>query len=372
MDMDIIRKDFPALENWIYLDNAFVGLFPTQVKEGYDLFVDRWMNFSPEVGKTILAEWMEKADEVKAMMADFVGVTREEMAFTSCTGSGLNIIINGLDWEGGDNAVFPEWEHNPLFTHTLKEKGVEVRPVRVIEGEVRIEDLEAAMDDRTKLVQVSQVGYINGFRFDLKEVSSITHDHGAKLLVDATQAVGALDIDYRKDDVDFVSFAPYKYLMGPAGLAFLYVKEENLSQLTPDRVGWKNQIWVGDHAEEAQDLTTAEKFEYGTIHFQGVYALERSIKYLNERGIENISKRNLTLSNYLWEGLVDVGKTMYTPEGTESPIVSFYQDKAEELAQKLMEEGVKVTGRGAHGSHIRGSIHFYNTREDIDNFLGKI
>ena len=372
MNIEAVRNDFPALREWTYLDSAFVGLFPRQVKEGYIDFIDRWMNFSVEGTKTILTEWLEKTSKVRNMVADLVGASPSEIAFTACTGSGLNVVINGMRWEKGDNVVFPVWEHNPLDTYTLRKHGVEPRPIDVRNGRVELSDLEKKVDDKTKLLQVSQVSYVNGFRFDLKDVSDIAHEHGAKVLVDSTQAVGAFETNFRRDDVDFVSAAPYKYLMGPAGLAFLYVRSENLAELVPDRTGWKNQIWKGDRAEEPTDLDTAEKFEYGTIHFQGVYALEKSLEYLERIGIETVERRNLELSSYLWGEVNNLGKKMYTPEDTKSPIVSFYQEDAVGLAAKLMGCKVKVTGREAHGGHVRISVHFYNTKEDVDNLIQRL
>ncbi len=373
MNIESIRRDFPALEEWTYLDNAFVGLYPRQVRAGYEEFLDRWMNFSVEGTKTILTEWLEKAEKVREMVAGFIGASPQEIAFTTCTGSGLNIVVNGTKWEKGDNVVFPENEHNPLDTVTLRRHGVETRAVEVREGRVDISDLEKAVDDHTRLVQVSQVSYINGFRFDLKGVADIAHEHGARVVVDSTQAIGALVTDVKKEGVDYVSAAPYKYLMGPAGLAFLYVKSDLIGELEPDRIGWKNQIWAGDQAEEPLDATlSAKKFEYGTLHFQGVYGLERSLKYLNDIDMENVERRILQLSSYLWSRLSEIGKKMYTPRGTRSPIVSFYEQDAVETSAKLMEEKVKVTGREAHGGHIRVSPHFYNTTEDIDHFIKKL
>ena len=373
MDIDSIRADFPGLREWTYLDNAFICLYPRQVREGYDEFLDQWMNFNPKGTKTILGEWLDKANHVRGMIADFIGAAANEIALTTCTGSGLNIVINGTKWEKGDNVVFPEHEHNPMDTTVLRRYGVESRPVKVEKRRVELADLEKAVDDRTKIVQVSQVSYVNGFRFDLKEVSDIAHDHGAKVLVDSTQALGALATDVKEEKVDYVSAAPYKYLMGPAGLAFLYVSSEHLDDLEPDRIGWKNQLWAGDHAEEPRDsFNAAEKFEYGTIHFQGAYGLEKSLEYINNIGIDNIEKRILSLTDHLWSRLSERGREMHTPPGNRSPIVSFYQNDSVEVASKLMLEKVKVTGREAHGGHIRVSTHFYNTREDIDLFIDKL
>lgn len=373
LNIDKIRQDFPALENWTYLDTSFVGLYPRQVRLGYEEFLNQWMEFKVSESKTILEEWLDKTNKVREDIASFIGVRSSEVAFTSCTGSGLNIVVNGLEWRKGDNVVFPNWEHNPLYTTTLRKYGVEARPVSICNGRIDMDDLEKKIDDNTKLVQVSQVSYVNGYRVNLREVAEITHEHGGKLLVDSTQAVGTICSDYRRDDVDFVSAAPYKFLMGPAGLAFLYVKEENIGDLTPDRVGWKNQMWEGDKAEKlSKNLETAEKFEYGTIHFEGVYGLEKSIEYLNELNPKTVEKRDLELSTYLWNKLNEIEAKMYTPEGTESPIVSFYEGKATEFSSWLMTRKVKVTGREAHGGHIRVSPHFYNTKNDIDIFIKKL
>ena len=370
MDVERIRSDFPALKEWTYLDNSFVGLVPRQVKEGYDEFIDEWVYLDIGGRSTILNGWLDKTQTLRASVADFIGAAPHEIAFTMCTGAGINVVVNGISWEKGDNVVFPEWEHNPLDTTTLRRNGVEIRAVKVKDGRTEVADLEKLVDDDTKLIEVSQVSYVNGYRFDLKEVSDMAHEHGARVLVDSTQAVGALVTDVEKEGVDFLSAAPYKYLMGPAGLAFLYVKEEVLGELEPDRVGWKNQIWEGDRAEEPpEDRESAEKFEYGTIHFQGVYALEKSLEYINGIGMEAIEKRVLDLSGYLWRKASELGNEMYTPEGTESPIVSFFEPDASEVASKLMAERVKVTGREAHGGHIRAAPHFYNTKGDIDRFI---
>ena len=368
-DVESVRRDFPALADWVYLDTAFVGLMPRQVREGYDEWADEWYRLSLEPGETILGRWMKRTGKVRGMLASLVGARPEEIALTTCTGSGLNIVINGTQWERGDNVVFPELEHNPAVTYTTKRIGVEPRTLQPVKGRFELSDLEKAVDDRTKLVQVSQVSYVNGFRFDLKEVADIAHEHGAKALVDATQAVGALEVDYQRDGVDYVSVAPYKYLMGPAGLAFLYVSEENLSTLIPDRVGWKNQVWEGNNPEEVEAGETAAKFEYGTIHFQGVYAIEKSLEYIDRVGIKAIESQVLSLRDHLFARLTDAGKEMYTPEDVESPIVSFMQEDAVGLAKKLMSKRIKVTGRRVHRDHIRASLHFYNTEGDIDRLI---
>ncbi len=372
LNIQEIREDFPLLTEWAYLDNAFVGVMPKQVKKGYEEYVDLWYHFSPPGDKTILQEWLERTTRLRGKIADFVKVLPEEIAFTMCTGSGLNIVTNGFTWSKGDNVVFPEWEHNVLYTNTTVRNNVESRVVYARDNRFELADFEKQIDDHTQLVQVSHVSYVNGDTMDLRAVSDMAHEHGAKVLVDATQAVGALDVDYTASGVDFVSVAPYKYLMGPTGLAFLYVRKENIQDLIPDRTGWKNQIYEGDNPEESVTEGTAEKFEYGTINFQGVFALEKAIDYLNRIGTKAIEKRNLELAGYLFDELVSMGKEMYTPDTPKSPIVSYFEDTPVPLAANLKSKKIKVTGREAHGGHMRISGHFYNTKEDIDRLLANL
>jgi selenocysteine lyase/cysteine desulfurase len=372
LDVEKVRRDFPLLGEWVYLDNAFVGVMPKQVKEGYIEYIDMWYRFNPPGEKTILQEWLSRTKVLREKIAKFIKVSPIELAFTMCTGSGLNIVVNGLTWKKGDNVVFPEWEHNVLYTNTTVRNSVESRVVYAREKRFELADIEKQIDDQTRLIQVSHVSYVNGDTMDLKAVSDMAHEHGAKVLVDATQAVGALDVDYTAAGVDYVSFAPYKYLMGPTGLAFLYIRKENIDELIPDRTGWKNQIYEGDNPEDSVSMGSAEKFEYGTMNFQGVYAMDKAVDYLVNIGCKSIEKRNLMLSGYLFDELVSLGKDMYTPDKPKSTIVSYFEDDPLPLAARLKKMKIKVTGREAHGGHMRISGHFYNTKEDIDKLLKEL
>jgi selenocysteine lyase/cysteine desulfurase len=127
MDILRIRGDFPALKEWTYLDTSFMGLYPLQVRHGYEEFLDTWMQFKVTKGKTILSEWLEEGEIVRNMVVSFIGATRDKIAFTTSTGCGLNTVINGISWSKGDNVVFPEWEHNPTDTMTLRRHEVQAR-----------------------------------------------------------------------------------------------------------------------------------------------------------------------------------------------------------------------------------------------------
>jgi len=369
MKIGTIRRDFPTLKNLTYLDTAFVGVHPTFVREGHIDFLDEWMTFSLGKSKTILTKWLDKTETTRSMIAELLGASSDEVAFTQCTGCGLNIPVNSMTWKKGDNVVFPDWEHNPLVTSTLKREGVETRIVKSVNGRVELSDLEKAIDDNTKIVQVSQVEYLNGFRLDLKSVSKIAHEHCAMVSVDSTQALGALKTNVKTEQVDFLSAGTYKYLIGPAGLAFLYVKSEHVEGMFPDRTGWKNKLWKMQPFELP---SSARRFEYGSLNFEGIYAFHNSLIYLNKIGIMNIERRNLELSSYLWSRLNDLGARLFTPQGNKSPIVSFFLKGGQEIAEKLMEERIKVSAIDWRGGLLRVSPHFYNTKEDIDFFVDKL
>ncbi len=370
INIERIRQDFPAFKNWAYLDTAYVGLSPKFARDSYDEFLDEWMNLSFEKPATILGKWMEKSEETRVMVAEFLNAKTDEIAFTQCTGCGLNLPVNCIDFKKGDNVVTPDLECNPLVTSSLRRKGVQTRIVKSVNGKVELSDLEREIDDHTRVLQVSQVSYINGFRFNLKEVSDIAHEHNALVSVDSIQATGAIYTDVKREDVDFLSAGTYKYLIGPPGLGIFYTKSEHIENMFPDRTGWGNKIW---NLKPYELPKSAKRFEYGTLNFGGIYAFHDSLSYLKKIGIKNIEKRVLELSSYLRSRLNDIGAEMFTPENTNSPIISVFVKNAQEIGEKLRKKRVKVTTRDWNDNgYFRVSVHFYNTREDIDVFIEEL
>jgi selenocysteine lyase/cysteine desulfurase len=118
---------------------------------------------------------------------------------------------------------------------------------------------------------------------------------------------------------------------------------------------------------------SAKRFEYGTLNFGGIYAFHDSLSYLNKIGINNVEKRVLELSSYLRSRLNDLGAELFTPENTNSPIISVFVKNAQEIGEKLRKKRVKVTTRDWNDNgYFRVSVHFYNTREDIDVFIEEL
>ncbi len=369
-----IRQDIPPLSRMTYLDTAFVGLVPRQIHDAHIAFLEQRLNFDPiPQDKTILGVWMNKMESVRTKLADFIGSDRDEIAFTLCTGCGSNIAVNGIDWQAGDNAVIDDLDYPTDFhvLNALKDKGVEIRIAKNDKGAVLPEIVEKLVDDRTRAIVVSHVSYINGYRHDLKALADIIHARGGYLIVDAAQSIGGVRVNVKDEDVDFLTGIPYKWLCGPNGVGFLYVRKELIPSIPPDRLGWAStDDFISLDTMESKPLpSTARRFEYGTLAFESIYGLEAALDLFGTLGIDAIEKHNLSLIDRLSGGLRQRNIIPFTPEGNESPILTFHVDDEKYIGSKFKEQNIRITARRWFRGHVRVSPHFYNTENDIDLFL---
>jgi selenocysteine lyase/cysteine desulfurase len=218
-DLDKIREHFPITRNKVFLNHAAHSPLPKPVADAVNKHVYESSNFWENSG-----EWN---DYGKPLFAKLINAKTEEIALVENTSMGLNIAANVLHYQYGAKVVTTDLEYpSVVYPWLRKGLGVKVHYVRNVDGKILLEDVEKAVDDKTVAVAVSHVEYANGFRNDLKALSQIAHEHGAYLIVDAIQSAGAIPIDVKKDDVDFLATACYKWLLSPPGAGYLYVKEE--------------------------------------------------------------------------------------------------------------------------------------------------
>ena len=216
LNADEIREQFPVTRNKVFLNHAAQSPLPKPVADVLHKYVDDFSNFG-----TSSIEWN---DGGKPFFAKMIGAKPEEIAFVENTSVGLNIAANVLHYPRGSKIVTTDLEYPSVVYPWLRRKlGVKVDYVKNVNGKILLEDLEKTVDDNTIAVAISHVEYVNGFRNDLGAVSKIAHDHGAYLIVDAIQSAGAFPIDVKKDDVDFLATACYKWLLSPPGAGYLYV-----------------------------------------------------------------------------------------------------------------------------------------------------
>ncbi|MBI9046206.1 MAG: aminotransferase class V-fold PLP-dependent enzyme [Anaerolineaceae bacterium] len=282
-----IRNDFPVTENCIYLDTANVSPQPIPVRQaGIDFLMRRSLG---KAGKVPI--WLIKMEEVKRKLAQLLNVNPQTLAFTNNTSAGTNIVSQMLGLKRGDNVI---WEDSDFPANKLiwlkqaERLGFQNRVVHNLCAEVHLEDIEAKIDENTRLISVSTVNHASGFRHDIKALCEMAHVHNVLVHVDAIQAVGSFEVDVLDEDPDFLTCGLYKWLLGPEGLAFFYVKESLLDQYEPNQFGWMQvEGFEGNALGEGEVFyRSARKFQTSTLHFQGLYELEAALDYIQMIGIQ--------------------------------------------------------------------------------------
>jgi selenocysteine lyase/cysteine desulfurase len=216
---------------------------------------------------------------------------------------------------------------------------------------------------------VTQVCFRNGARLDIAGITRLAHERGARVMVDCYQAIGAMTVDARALDVDFAVGGMLKYLLGTAGIGFLYARSELIRELVPSNSGWFAQQDIS-----AMDITanrpsqSARRFEAGTPPVVNCYAAEAGLKIILEIGTDAIEERVRTLTRRCLEGLAAIGWPAVTPleDARRGPMVAVPSRDAAGLFASLLEEGIVTSFRD---NNIRATVHFYNSTDDIDRFV---
>jgi len=368
--IDKVRRWFPVTRNKVFLNHAAQSPLPKPVADAICKYAEDFSNF----GDTSI-EWNNGG---KTLFAKLIGAKPEEIALIENTSMGMNIAANVLHYPPGSKIVTTDLEYPSVVYPWLRRSlGVKVHYVKNVNGKILLDDVEKAVDDKTVAVAVSHVEYVNGFRNNLRAISEIAHKHGAYLIVDAIQSAGAIPIDVKRDDVDFLATACYKWLLSPPGAGYLYVKGELIEKFEPPFVGWasvKPEVFETIDFWDIWSLRlseTASRFEVGSPSFISFVGAAEALKMILNFGIENIEGRILKLTDYLIASIKNLGLKLFTPEEKQyrSGIVLFKIQKPQELVAKLRQKGIVVSAR-AHG--IRVSPHFYNTEDEIDKLVEEI
>ena len=363
-DLEKMREQFPVTNNKVFLNHAAESPLPKPVVEAVSKYANEFSNS----GKTSI----DCNDGGKPYFAKLVGAKAGEIALIENTSVGINIAANVLDYPPGSKIVTTDLEYPSVVYPWLRRSlGVKVHYVKNVHGRVLLDDMEKAVDDKTVAVAISHVEYVNGFRNDLRVLSEIVHEHGAYLIVDAIQSVGTMQVDVKRDDVDFLMAACYKWLLSPHGAAYLYVKDELIEKFEPPFVGWasvKQEMFDTADFYDIWNLNlskTASRFEVGTPCTISFVGAAEAMKMLLHYGIENVRKRIMKLTDHLIEAVEDLGLKLQTPKEKQcrSGIVNFKINRPQKLVEKLEKKGIVVSVR-ANG--IRVSPHYYNTEEEID------
>ena len=366
---DALRQHMAVHHHYAFLNHAAVSPLPVPARDAMTAFLQSRTLY----GRQRLDEWKPRIAQARQRIAQLINAQSEQITFTRNTSFGLNIVANGLDWREGDNVVVPHTEFvaNVYVWRNLERLGVEVRFVPDRAGRILPEDVEAAMDARTRLLAVSFVEFQTGFRNDLAALKDICHRRGIPICVDAIQGSGVLPLDVQALELDFVTAGAQKFMLGPIGIGFLYIRPDWLPRLDRFISGWMGTIDpMNFFSYDLPFRENAWRYEEGSLSNVLIIGWNESLRLFLDIGIANIEAHVRALTDHLLAGLQRLGVEIITPHDRweeRSAIVSFRpRGDAQALAKALDEAGIAVSERGGA---IRVSVHGYNTLEEIDRLL---
>jgi cysteine desulfurase/selenocysteine lyase len=357
VDWEAVRREFPALANWTYLNTATFGQLPRRGAEA----VAKHFEHRDELACSDFLDWFDDLERLRGKIGRLIHCTADDIAFIPNASTALGILLSGLDWRPGDRILTLEHEFpNNLYAPGLLDRQC-VEPV-----ECTWERFYDSVDSRTRLVALSSANYNTGFAPPLLEVAAFLRERNVLLYVDGTQSVGALTFDAGQIQPGMLAVHGYKWMISPNGAGFMYVHPGLRERLRPNVLGWRShRDWrnVDNLHHGVPELTaSAEKYEGGWVPFPLLCAMEAAVDLMLEIGPEAIEERVLGLAAKTREMLRRKGASV---EERRSPIVAarFEDRDVSKLTRELKEKRVLVAARRGQ---LRVSPHFYNNEDDLE------
>ena len=312
--------------------------------------------------------------ETRQLAAQLLGARVEEIALVGPTSLGLSFVAGGFPWRKHDNIIVyqDDYPSNVYPWMALAERGVEVRFLNVRQlGQIEPIDVEAQLDEQTRLVALASAHFISGYRLDLPAMSKILRRRGIAFCVDGIQTLGAFPVEAAH--FDFLAADAHKWLLGPCAAGLFYVSKAWQDKLHPTAFGWHNVRCPSFVArEELQFPADARRYEAGSANLVGLVGLRAALELIQEIGVDTIARDLLRKRSWLANSLQHKGFEVLNCGGSEarcSGIVSCLRKDTDmsALHQKLAEQHVAVSLRRdrAGQSYLRFSPHFYNTESEL-------
>ncbi|MDD8019439.1 MAG: aminotransferase class V-fold PLP-dependent enzyme, partial [Bacteroidota bacterium] len=264
-DIQKYRSWFPHIHTGkIWLNHASVSPLSTRVND----VVGEYMSNRTSGDIDIYHFAMQSSKQTKENLATLIHATPDRIGFVGNTSEGLNILAQGLEWKSGDRILLNDIEFptNVVPFLNLKRVGVEIDFVKSRNGEITLEDIEALITPRTKVLSVSFVQFLSGFKVDLAALGELCKRHQIIFCVDSIQGLGVAPLDVQEAQIDFLSNGGQKWLMGMMGLGFIYITKELQDRIHQRHAGWtSNRNFFGDFFNYRIDFDeTARRYENGT------------------------------------------------------------------------------------------------------------
>jgi selenocysteine lyase/cysteine desulfurase len=367
-DFKALRRRFPVLQRKTYLNSGSYCALADSVRDAIIAYMDDRLLVGANWDV-----WVTKNEAVRRAIAAVLRATPDEIAVTASASAGLNALASALDFRGLRNKVVVsdfEFPTNAQIWHAQEPRGARIVHVRrTADGDIPLERFAKLIDEETQLVAVTHVCFRNGARLDIPGIVELAQAKGARVLLDCYQAIGGLTVDVKKLDVDFAVGGMLKYLLGTAGIGFLYVRESLIPTLIPTHSGWfaQEDIFAMDITAN-RPAPNARRFEAGTPAVVNCYAAEAGLKIILEVGTDAIEERVRALTSRCMTELERIGWASVTPTEDErrGPMVCVPARDTARLCATLMQQNIVTSFRD---NNIRATVHFYNSDDDIDRFV---
>jgi cysteine desulfurase/selenocysteine lyase len=362
---DEIRGWFPVTANSAYLNTAAAGPLAETTR---DAATNYYRQMAAD-GDIHWDEWLAKRDEVRNKVAAFINAEPEEVALTTNTSSGMNVIVDALENHGEVLSCDLEF---PVTTLPWMNRRIPVHFVKAIEGTVKVQEIQKAMNLRTGIISISHVQFSNGFRSNLDELGEAKRAHA--LVVNASQSAGVFEIDVKRMKIDALCSTGHKWMLSGYGSGFVYLSRELLARSKARSIGWLSLREPYEMKNDELHLRhdAAARTELGCPHFAGIFALGESIDLLTRVGKPAIQERALSLNQYLTNRLAESGHTVVSPLNNENErsaetLVAFDEPKG--VVAKLAERKIIVTEKP---QGIRVATDFFNNEDDVDALINAL
>lgn len=370
------RKLFPVTDTCVYLDNAHYTPYSTETKNRLIKFIERFT--STNYNLSIFNN--EIPVILKSKIGKLINASPDDIIIVSSTTHGLNIFANGISAEACRNVAYADSEFPAIvypWMNQEKLRGIKNFMIPSDNGKIKLTDVEDVIrNNNIDVLTISSVEFL-GFRNDLSALRKLTNKYKTLLVVDAIQSIGAVPMDVKKYDIDYLAAGSQKWMMSPAGIGFAYMPERTRKIINPSYVGTNNMEFDFTNFlnYELNFKENGSAYENSTPNTLGMIGLESSLDLFLNLGVDNIFRHIINLIDIFIEGLYSIPNfhidSDLNEENRSNILIFSHNDKSKNpmIQSELEKENIFIAIREGY---LRVSPHLYNNENDIKKLLSAL